>query len=69
MNNFEEWLNKNIPSRCLEIVKGELMTFVRVRGLNYLSETMAAFKKSEQASEMRDIQFKGDRLIIAYAHV
>lgn len=66
--DFEVWLKKNMPSNCVEIVKGELMTFVRVWGLNYLTGVMAAFKSSKQCSEMRDIQFKGDRLIIAYAH-
>lgn len=66
--NFEEWLKTNVPRRCVDIVKDELMTFVRIKGLNYLSQTVAAFKSSLQMSEMRDCQFKGDRIIIAYAN-
>lgn len=71
MNNridFEAWLKANMPADCVNIVKGELMTFVRLWGLAYLSEALAAFKSSWQRDELRDMQFKGDRLIIAYAH-
>ena len=57
-----------MPKNCVEIVKGELMTFVRLWGLDYLSGAMAAFKKSMQRAEMRDMQFKGNRLIVAYAN-
>lgn len=66
--NFEEWLKINVPRNCVDIVKGELMTFVRIYGLNYLSGAVAAFKASLQKPEMRDMQFKGNRLIIAYAN-
>ena len=66
--DFEAWVKANMPARCVEFVKGELMTFVRLWGLNYLSEALAAFKKSAQCAEMRDIQFKGNRLIVAYAN-
>lgn len=66
--DFEAWVKENIPTRCTEIVKGELMTFIRLRGLAYLSQAVGAFKQSMQKCEMRDIQFKGDRLIIAYAN-
>lgn len=67
--DFEAWLKSNVPYGCLDIKKCELLTIVRVRGLNYLSATMEAFKNSFQRAEMRDMQFKGDRLIIGYANV
>lgn len=67
MKNFEDYL-KTLPERCVQIRKGDLMTFVKITGLKYLTDAMNVFKESEQCKEMRDIQFKGYSLIFAYAH-
>lgn len=61
-----EWMRKN--ARLCEVVKGELCTFVRVSGLNYLSEALRVFKSSPEYSEMRDCTFVNCKLSVAYAN-
>lgn len=61
-----KWVKKNY--RQCEIIRGDLMTFVCVGGLYYLSEAIAAFKASPEHAEMRDIDFSNYNLYIAYAN-
>ena len=63
---WSKWMKSN--ARLCTIVKGELCTFVKVEGLNYLTDALHAFKASPEYAEMRDLSFSNYKLYVAYAN-
>lgn len=51
-----------------EVVRGELMTFVEVCGLAYLSDALKAFKASPEREVMRDLTMNNGKLYVAYSN-
>ncbi len=63
---WTKWIKAN--ERLCTIARGELMTFVEVAGLNYLSQAIQAFQSSPEFKEMRDCTMSNYKIYFAYAN-